>query len=139
MSEENVEVVRRMFEVFLSGLGRGDPGAPFDQGLAAPDAEWRPIREFVGARSYIGRDGFVEFITMWTGGFETWTMQLEQVLDAGDDRVVALMHQSGIGKESGAPVEWKSGAVLELEDRRVTRVQVYLNTSEALEAAGLSE
>jgi len=30
MSEENVEIVRRVVEEFQAGLGRGDPGAFFD-------------------------------------------------------------------------------------------------------------
>jgi hypothetical protein len=35
MSEENVEIVRRVIKAFETGLERGDPGAAWDTGLVA--------------------------------------------------------------------------------------------------------
>ena len=64
---------------------------------------------------------------------------ITSLMDAGDDRVVALVHQSATGKGSGAPVEWHQGLVYELKDGRVIRTWTYANPAEALEAAGLSE
>ena len=75
----------------------------------------------------------------WTKDFEDWSLRVERLIDAGNDRVVALIHQSGTGKGSGVPVEWKVGQVYELEDGRSARVRNYLSHAEALEAAGLSE
>jgi hypothetical protein len=49
MSEENVEIVRRVTEVFMAAMRRGDPGAVFDTDAIAPDAEW-VTPEFDGAR-----------------------------------------------------------------------------------------
>jgi ketosteroid isomerase-like protein len=43
MSEENVEVVRRVFEAFNAGFERGDPGAVFDLETVADDLEWMPF------------------------------------------------------------------------------------------------
>jgi ketosteroid isomerase-like protein len=40
MSQENVEVVRRMLEAFQEGLERGEPAAAFETGTLAADAEW---------------------------------------------------------------------------------------------------
>src|SRR5262249_5482398 len=53
--------------------------------------------------------------------------------------VTVVVHQSGTGKESGVPVEWDNGLVIELRDGRVMRTTNYLSHDEALEAAGLSE
>ena len=139
MSEENVEIVRRAFEEFKAGLARGDPGAPFDLGLNAPDAEWVLPPGTPGMREvYRGREGFLEFIRTWTEDFD-WAIDLERVIDAGEHRVVALFHQRGTGKASGVPVEWHMGLVYELRDGRIQRMTNFLDPAKALEAAGLSE
>ena len=49
MSEENIEIVRRLFEVFQEAFKRGDPAAVFDSPLVAADAE-RPSKP-LGCRS----------------------------------------------------------------------------------------
>jgi ketosteroid isomerase-like protein len=75
----------------------------------------------------------------WTEGFDQWSFELEQLVDAGHDRVVAVARQRGIGKESGVPVDLEFGMLYELNAGRVTRVRVILDPASALEAAGLSE
>ena len=40
MSQENVEIVRRLWQDFQAGLERGDPGAWFDREAVADDLEW---------------------------------------------------------------------------------------------------
>jgi ketosteroid isomerase-like protein len=138
MSEENVEIVRRLFEVFRKGMERGDLGAGFDSELLSDDLEWIALPG-VGLGTYRGREGFLEFMRLWTGEFEDWSIELEQVIDAGDDRVVAVYRQTATGKASGVPVELHQGAVHELQDGRVSRIRHYPSPADALEAAGLSE
>jgi ketosteroid isomerase-like protein len=105
MSQENVEIVRRGFEEFRAGLARGDPGAMFDSGLLASDFEWIVAPNTPGLQPvYRGREGFVEFMRTWTEDFE-WSIDLERVVDAGSDRVVAVFHQRATGNASGAQVE----------------------------------
>jgi ketosteroid isomerase-like protein len=139
MSQENVEIVRQGFDEFQGGLARGDPGAIFDSGIVAPDAEWIPAPNTPGLRPvYRGREGFVEFMRTWTEDFE-WSIDLERVIDAGYDRVVAMFHQHATGKASGATVELHMALLYELENGRVIRMQNFLDPAEALEAAGLRE
>ena len=139
MSEENVEVVRRAFSEFQAGLAGGNPAAPFDSGTAAPDAEWVLPVDAPGMRPvYRGREGFMEFMRTWTEDFD-WTIALEQVIDAGDGRVVVQTHQRATGKGSGVPVELHMGAVWTVESGQVTRMENFFDPAEALEAAGLSE
>src|SRR4051812_16308272 len=139
MSEENVEIVRRGIHEFQAGLARGDRDAIFDSEFFAPDAEWIPARNTPGLRPvYRGREGFVEFMGTWTEDFE-WSIDLERVIDAGDDRVVAMFHQHATGKASGAPVELHMALLYELENGRVVRMQNFRDPAEALEAAGLRE
>jgi ketosteroid isomerase-like protein len=134
MSEENVEIVRRALEVQFGS------GAAFDLGLLADDFEWILVPEpFEGRSVWRGREEWGEFVRLWTQDFDDFSFQVVRVIDAGGDRVVALLHQSGIGKESGVPVEWDNGVVFELRDGRVIRATNYLSHAEALEAAGLQE
>jgi ketosteroid isomerase-like protein len=138
MSQENVEIVRRLFEEFQAGMER-DPGAWWYSEAVADDFEWITAVPIEGRSVWRGREGFVEFMRTWTAEFEDWSLQLERVIDAGHDRVVALTHQAAIGKGSGVPVEMNLGQVCELEAGRIVRVRNYLSYVETLEAAGLSE
>jgi ketosteroid isomerase-like protein len=139
MSQENVEIVRQVLDAFQEGLDRGDLGAAFDTARVAADAEWIPGRGFPGPRRYRGREGFIEFMRGWTEDFEGWSNQVERLIDAGNDRVVGVFRQSATGKESGVPVELRLATIYELEGGRIVRMRIYLDPTEALEAAGLRE
>ena len=138
MSAENMEIARRVFQVFQDGVRRGDPGAVFESELMSPDTEWVPNEGFPGPAKYTGREGFVDFIDMWTEDFEDWSIRSDRLIDAGD-RIVHLIHQSGTGRGSGAKVEWDLALIYTIENGQVIRVNSYLDPTEALEAAGLSE
>jgi ketosteroid isomerase-like protein len=139
MSGENVEIVRRLSEEWFTGLERGDPGAPFETGTIADDFEWIVPEPLPDRLVFRGREGFLQWFRTWTGEFENWSAQLERLIDAGNDRVVALTHQLGTGKVSGVPVELNIGMVWELKNGGVVRIRNYLTHAEAREAAGLSE
>jgi ketosteroid isomerase-like protein len=138
MSQENVEIMRRVFEEFQAGMERGDLGDRFEE-TVADDSEFITAVPLEGRSVWRGREGFAEFMRAWTENFEDWSIRLERLIDAGDDRVVGLTHQSATGKASGAPVELNLGTVAELKDGRVVRMRNYLTYGEALEAAGLRE
>ena len=138
MSEENVEIVRRLFEVFRDGFRRGDFVAGFDAGLASEELEWITVPG-VGLGTYRGREGFVEFMNIWTADFEDWWIELDELIDAGDDRVVAIYRQTAVGKVSRVPVEFHQGSVHDLQDGRVIRIRHFSTPAEAREAAGLSD
>jgi ketosteroid isomerase-like protein len=143
MSEENLKLVRRVVEWFQTGLERGDPSVWFDLEEVRDDCEWtlENATRFEGQSVWRGRDRFREFMRTWTSDFERWSVRVE-LIDAGDDRVVGLTHQSAVGKGSRVPVDLPMGQVYELEDGQLARVRNYLGRhphAEALEAAGLSE
>ena len=139
MSQENVEIVRRLWQDFQAGLERGDPGAWFDREAVADDLEWIVSTPLDGRYVWRGREGFVEFLRTWTEQFDDWSIRVERWIDAGEDRVVALTRQTATGKGSGVPVELNLGQVWEFEAGRVARARLYLDHKDALEAAGLSE
>jgi ketosteroid isomerase-like protein len=141
MSQEDVEAVRGVFESFEAGLDRSDPVAFFDLETVPDDYEVivRQADAIEGRTIWRGREGFLEFYETWAEQFEDLGLRVERLIDAGDDRVVALTRFSGVGKRSRAPVELTLGQVFELEEGRLVRVTYYLTYEEALEAAGLRE
>jgi ketosteroid isomerase-like protein len=132
MSEENIEVVRRTVETFAAG------DDVFVKGLVSAESEWHPAPELPGVETYVGAEGFAEFMTLWTEDFEDWKVRLRDVRGQGD-RVVAFAHQEGVGTISGAPVDMDFAMVFTLRDGVVTDVRAFLDDDEALAAAGLTE
>jgi ketosteroid isomerase-like protein len=144
MSEENVEIVRAVLQGAQFALEEdGDLGASFDLGVAAgviaADAKLEPARELAGVTSYRGREGFVEFMRTWTEDFEGWSVEVERAIDVSDDLLVVVLRQTGTGKGSGVPVALSHGAVFDIQGGCVTRIRLFLEPAQALEAAGLSE
>jgi ketosteroid isomerase-like protein len=60
------------------------------------------------------------------------------VIDCGE-QVVALTRQRGQGSTSGADVDLNYAQVIKFRDGRAVEVDVYLDATKALEAAGLRE
>jgi ketosteroid isomerase-like protein len=142
MSRENVEVVRRIWDLYAEGVADGRPeviATTFQEGLVAQDATFTPAPDHPGTRTYVGVVGFTEFIRSWVAAFGTWRIEIEQIIDAGEDQVVAVIRQSGEGRVSGAPAETRFGTVYRLVDGQVVDRRDYSTPQEALEAVGLRE
>ena len=75
----------------------------------------------------------------FTEQFDEFRFEFEDVLDAGDDRVVLLLHLHGRGKDSGAVFEERPAWVQTIRDGKAVRIEAYLDRGEALEAVGLSD
>ena len=139
MSEQDVEVVRRAFEGFGSSMDQGNPLRAFDSGFAAPDFKWILPANAPGLRSeYEGREGWMEFMRTWTEDFE-WSIEIEELVDLGDGRVIVDTCQRAVGKGSGVPVELHMGAIWTVKDGQVVCAENFLEPSEARAAAGLSD
>jgi len=141
MSQENVEIVRQVFETFLAGgddwLRDGD-GSLFEAAFD-PDVEYDPSEAgFLDFDSvYRGREALAQFWAQWLSAWESMHFTYE-LRDAGD-RVVALVDQKMRGRATGIEVSFgKYAQILTLDNERIVHWKVYRNASEALEAAGLS-
>ena len=131
MSEENVEVVRRMYEAFHAG--------DTDAALAcfAPDVVADFSRRADG-RLGEGRDYLIQDVRSWMGAWEEWREEIDDIRDLGSQVYVAAT-QRGRGKGSGVEVEQSYAFLCEVEGDSITRITYYPQGTEALEAAGLSE
>ena|SRR5436190_2256530 len=136
MSQENVEVVRRVYDA----VSRRDSVTPFE--IYAEDIVWdisNSRRAALYARPiYHGHEGVRE---AWREGllaFGEIDFEVDGVIDAGD-QVLAVIRERQVGRASGAPVEATHLAVWTFADGKVVRLQVFDDRQQALEAVGLSE
>jgi ketosteroid isomerase-like protein len=138
MSSHDVEVVRRAFDRFNEGMDEGNPAKAIDSGATAPTFRWTLPREAPGLnRVYEGREGWLQFIETWTEDFE-WSIEIEEIVDAGDGRVVVNTVQRAVGKASGVPVELHMGAIWYVEGDQVVSAENFFDPAEAFEAAGIN-
>src|SRR6476661_6318809 len=133
MSEENVEIVRRMVDAF----NRGDVEAvvaAFDEGCELHEPLEMPDRPAEGFRGHEG-------IREWMANLrETGGIQFEPTsFTSSGDVVFSEWIGRGLGHASGVPINWRTFAVLHVRDGRIVRSQAFLGRDEALEAAGLRE
>jgi ketosteroid isomerase-like protein len=143
MSEENVEIVRRIIEDFIAGASEFDSDGTLTklagEDLFDPDIEWdasgSPMPDIGGV--YRGKNEVRQFWREWLAAWETIEFEYELV-DAGDS-VVALIDQRMRGRSTGIEVPFgKYAQVWTLRDGLLVHWEAYASQSEALEAAGLS-
>jgi ketosteroid isomerase-like protein len=133
MSRENVEVVAASLQEFK--ITRRPTG------FQAPDWVWdmRTFRGWPDEPEYRGPEGYMEFLARWTEPYDEWDFDVEDLVDAGDDRVVAVIHQRGRLRGADSWVELRFGIVNTVAGGLIRRMQVFMTPAEALEAAGLRE
>jgi ketosteroid isomerase-like protein len=148
VSAENVQLATRI----MGGLPLLDLGGAFAdperiaemgatlEPLIAPDLEVVTVGpEYTGEGTvYRGLDGFLEFWQDWLGPWESFGIETEEYLDAGD-KVVQLARQVGRTKTGDMPVESSGAAVMTFRDGRLTRIEFHLDRERALRAAGPAE
>jgi hypothetical protein len=129
MSQENVEIVRKVNEAFAAR----DIEALL--ALHHPDVEIIVLRSAIEG-PYQGHDGLRR---MATEAFNTADLQLriDEVRDCGNDRVLVLGHQHGT--VGGIRFDHVLAEVFEVDAGKVRRAQAFPTVGEALEAAGLGK
>ena len=131
MDSENVEFIRGVLERFLS---TGDP----DVDTLAEDAEIYD-HDIPERGEYRGPEGFIRWLEDWGAAWAEWSFEPEEFLDAGEDRVVAILRMKAKGRGSGAEVERRDAILYQLRDRKIVRLDYYNDVKQALEAAGLAD
>ena len=133
MSHENVEVVRGAFaEITI-------PGDPEPMIAAShPEFEMELVRVGGGPAHYTGASGIREFFRDVSESWESFRFESTDIRDLGD-RVLVLGDVRGCGRGSGVEVDGQWAWIIEMRDGRAASLRGFLDQSEALEAAGLSE
>ena len=132
MSQQNVEIVRRIFDAWNQG--------DFDAAWAACDSELviDRSRSLVDSRIYRGTEEVEQFWSDWRNTWESTRWEIDEYIEAGDD-VVVLGRFFGRGAESGVAVEANVTQVMTVRSGKLVRGVLFQSRSEALEAAGLRE
>jgi ketosteroid isomerase-like protein len=135
MSEENLEIVRRIWDADASR------DAATILALYDPQVEWDMSQFPLGTLSrravYHGHEGLRDWFREWTEAWENIQQSPHELIDAGD-HVVSVSTTRGRGRASGAEVVWERiAAVWTVRDGKVARVVWFQTRGEAFEAAGL--
>jgi ketosteroid isomerase-like protein len=136
MSEENVEIVRRGYELYAAGDIEGAAALFSPEAEVADAGGLGVVDTAVGSRS--GPEGFLRATEEVQDAFEDYRVETEEFIDAGDAVVVSVTI-SGQGRASGVDMEMRLAHLWLLRDGKVIRGEVYRTTEEALEAAKGSE
>ena len=134
MSQENVEIVRRVYD----GALRSDWSTMPE--LLDPDFEFRgTVGGLEEGRITRGAQQFMEvFEKEDLDAWEERRFEPERFIDAGDC-VVVLQREYRRGRTSGVELELETAVVFEVRGGRVVRIQGYMDPVSALDAVGLSE
>src|SRR6185295_15900521 len=124
MSEENVNIVRGLYEAF----GTGDiPGVV---AVLDPQIEWREADNFIYAdgNPYIGPNAVLEGVFgRIDAEWDDFTVSPDEILDAGPT-VIGRGYYSGAYKKNGKKVRAQFAHFFTFRDGKVAQFQQYTDT-----------
>jgi ketosteroid isomerase-like protein len=147
MSKENVELIKSIQppSVDLVEMFPGDSPAAADAltdlfgGFFTDGFTVQFIAENgMDTPQFRGVDGLLEAWRDWLDPWESYELETEEYIDAGDD-VVVMVRIRGRTARDGVLVEHAPAAVWTIRDGKVAAVRFYLRRDEALRAAGLDQ
>jgi uncharacterized protein len=125
MSAPNVNAVRAVYEQWARGNFRAGVE------LYDPEATLVQRPEFPEAGTYTGTAEIADYMRTFLEAWDRVTIAAEELIEAGD-RVIASVHQQGVGKGSGAEVDFRYFHVWTFRQGKVIRLEVVRNRDEAL-------
>jgi ketosteroid isomerase-like protein len=133
MSQENVEIIQRLYEAF----SRRD----FDDAVQYLHRHFEISPAISGPDwldQYRGHDGAKEFWEAITEVWEMATVEFKEAIEAPENRIVAVERWRTVGRD-GIEIDFQLTEVYAFRDGLIVRIDGFLDKAEALEAAGVSE
>ncbi|HEY6654015.1 MAG TPA: nuclear transport factor 2 family protein [Solirubrobacterales bacterium] len=133
MSEENVDLVRRVFDAF----DRGDQ----EEALSYADPEAELHSAVIGGaegKVYRGHQDLRRWYAETFESFEELRFEWSEFRDLGN-RVLAFGRIKLRGRESGVELDSATGWIATVRHGKMLKAEGFLSKAEALEAAGLRE
>jgi ketosteroid isomerase-like protein len=130
MSEENVKVVREIYNAFAKG------DIPAVLGKFGKQIEWREAENSIYAdrNPYVGPQAVLEGVLMRFGSeWNGFAVEPSAILDAGE-YVVALGHYTGTVKKTGKSVHAQMVHVWSIEHGKAVKFQQYTDTKQFADA-----
>ena len=132
MSQENVEIVSRVYEA----ANRGDLETA--NTYVHPEIEFHTYAQSPEAGVYRGREAVRKYNEDLFDQFESIRFEVEELADAGD-RVVVVTTQHAVPKGGQEEINVRISEVWVIRDGLLAERRSYSTRHEAFEAAGLSE
>ena len=130
---EMSEVVRRAYDAF----NRRDAAAFCE--LSTPDIEIRDMSDMPGPEVLWGHRGIESFFKDNWDTFEQVWGDVDRILEAGPDRVLALAHHGGTARGGPRIAQARGVLVTFSENGKMKEIRLFGNPDEALRAVGLHE
>jgi len=132
MSRANVDTVERA----IAALNARDINGYL--ACCTEDVELRTPWAEVGG-TYDGPAGIERFLNDIEDTSPDFRLDVRRLQAVGEDRVLAFIHSASTGRASGLSLAADTTNVYELIDGKISRVQIFLDHREALDAVGLAE
>jgi ketosteroid isomerase-like protein len=134
MSQENVTTVHAAFEA----MERGGLDALAE--YWTDDLDHRAMEGAIDDRGPMhGKEAVHAYLQDWFDMFDDFKVKPVELIDAGEEQVVAVLRFGGRAKQSGVETEQTFATVYTIRDRKIARGREYATRNQALEAAGLRE
>ena len=130
---DDLEAIREGYRAWNEG---DEAGA---ESFMHPDIEWITPPEVPGGGTFVGKQATTEFLRNFEGtmGVLNLSFEIEEIISAGDEYlVISLAEGTGESGVAIPPHNWFH--LMKLEGGKLRRAQLFLDRSQALEAAGLS-
>ena len=129
MSGSTIELVQQMLGAYVSG----DHEAL--RSIIDPEGEIYGGPGLINSGSYVGYEGFRQWIGQWEDAWDEVTYDLGEPIEVGSSTVVVPAHIVARGAGSGLEIDSVFGWLFQFRDGRAVRYHAYVSLEEALEAA----
>lgn len=134
MSQENITIAVEA----AAALNRSDLDGWLE--YWADDVDYRAVEGAPDDRGPMsGKEALRAYAEDWLDTFDSFNIEPVELIDVGEDRIIALLRASGGGKLSGVETGLTFAVLYTIRDGKIARGREYWTRDEALEAAGLSE
>ena len=89
--------------------------------------------------AYEGIEGIGRFFTDIEEAAPDFRVELDGVKEVDGKRLIAFLRTSSRGRASGIPMAASTANVYDVLDDKITRIRIFLDRDEALQAVGLAE
>jgi ketosteroid isomerase-like protein len=129
MSKENVELVRRMYRP-------GDPSRFFDlldEEVEVDTSSFGGLPDHPGLVQ--GKRAVVKYFRSYWGAWDDYVLEPTEVIEVGENGVVAVHYERGRGRGSGVPFEQRWATAYTLRAAKIISFEAHPTLEGALEAA----
>jgi ketosteroid isomerase-like protein len=138
---QNADTIRQGFDAF-NAFNRSDlPSKEFEEGFD-PQIEliWQDRQTYPDFPQHLrGRGKVIAFTEQYRDGWIDLVQEALEVVEASGGRVLALVRQSGRGRQSGVPIVIHFFALYTIRHGRVRKIEYFRHRADARQAAGLTE